>query len=231
MADPFTEEPEARELLGLAADGDGAAVGKLLDRYRARLTRMLRLRLDPRLRGRVGVSDVLQEAYLEAFERLQEYIRRPEVPFYVWLRFIASQRVLIVHRRHIGVKGRAVGREQSLHASAAASSACIAAELIGREVSPTGAAMRAELRQRLVDALESMEPIDREVLALRHFEQLSNVDTARILGLETDASSKRYVRALRRLREILGALNIGQSEPVAKKKSGGKDIGKERRVE
>ena len=222
MVTPFKEEPEASELLALAADGDSAAAGKLLNRYRARLTRMVRLRLDPRLRGRVGVSDVLQEAYLEAFERLEDYLKNPEVPFYVWLRFIAAQRVLTMHRRHIAAEGRAVGREQPLAAVSAASSVAIAAELIGRELSPTGAAVRAELRQRLVEAFEGMEPIDREVLALRHFEQVSNVDAARILGLEPDASSKRYVRALRKLRHVLGPVDFGSSL------SGRRDSGKGR---
>jgi RNA polymerase sigma-70 factor (ECF subfamily) len=222
MATPFTEEPEASQLLELVAGGDTGAAGKLLNRYRARLTRMVRLRLDPRLRGRVGVSDVLQEAYLEAFERLDEYLKRPEVPFYVWLRFIASQRVRMVHRRHIAAEGRAVGREQPLDGVGVASSAAIAAELIGRELSPTGAAVRAELRQRLVDAFEAMEPIDREVLALRHFEQVTNVDAARILGLDPDASSKRYVRALRRLRQVIGPLNFGSSLSPSRRKPSGK---------
>jgi RNA polymerase sigma-70 factor (ECF subfamily) len=214
MSTPFSEEPETLRLLERAANGDSEAAGELLERHRDRLARMVRLRLDPRVRGRIGVSDVLQEAYLEASQRMDEYFHNPEVPFYLWLRFIAAQRVLMVHRRHIGAKGRAVGREQRLDAAVEplASSVSIAAELIGRGTSPTRAAARAELRERLAEALESMEPIDREVLVLRHFEQLSNVNTASILGLNPDAASKRYVRALRRLRAILGELNLGQEQ-------------------
>jgi len=210
MSTPFSEEPETAHLLDLASGGDAAAAGILLDRHRDRLTRMVRLRLDRRVRGRVGVSDVIQEVHLEASQRLDEYLRSPKVPFYVWLRFIAAQRVLILHRRHIRAQGRAVGREEALEgvAGAAATSVSLAAELIGRETSPTRAAARAEMRERLAEALEAMEPIDREVLALRHFEELSNVDAARVLGLESDAASKRYVRALRRLKGILAGLGL-----------------------
>ncbi len=210
MSTPFAEEPETTRLLERVAGGDGAAAGALLDRHRDRLALMVRLRLDRRVRGRVGVSDVIQEVYLEASQRLDEYFRRPDVPFYIWLRFIAAQRVLMLHRRHIRAKGRAIGRERPLYAAtgAAATSVSLAAELVGRGTSPSRAAVREEVRERLAEALESMEPIDREVLALRHFEELSNVDSARVLGIETDAASKRYVRALRRLRAILAGLGL-----------------------
>jgi RNA polymerase sigma-70 factor (ECF subfamily) len=211
MTAPFTEDPDTARLLDQAARGDVAATGELLERHRDRLTRMVRLRLDARVRARLGISDVIQEAWLEASQRIDDYFRNPEVPFYVWLRFITAQRVLTAHRRHIGAQGRAVGREQQLDvAGLSATSVSLAAELIGRDASPSRAANRAELRERVTEALEAMEPIDREVLALRHFEQLGNVDVARVLGIDTDAASKRYVRALRRLRVALGDVDLGQ---------------------
>lgn len=211
MSVRFTEDPETARLLDLAARGDVAATGELLEKHRDRLARMVRLRLDPRLRPRLGISDVLQEAWLEASQRIDEYFRNPDVPFYVWLRFITAQRVLTAHRRHIAAQGRDVGREQPLGgAGLSATSVAIAAELIGRGTTPSGIAAQSELREKLTAALESMEPIDREVLALRHFEQLSNSEVARVLGIDSDAASKRYVRALRRLRETLGDLDLGQ---------------------
>ena len=214
MFTPFHEDPRTALLLQRAASGDREAAGELLELHRERLTRMVRLRLDPRVQGRMGVSDVLQEAYLEAARRLADYLRAPDMPFYLWLRFIAGQRVLMVHRRHLRVKARAAGREVRLEAAAgpAASSICVAAELAGRETSPTLAAARAELRDRLAEALESMEPIDREVLTLRHLEHLSNAEASRVLGIDPDAASKRYVRALRRMREALSGLGI-RSDP------------------
>jgi RNA polymerase sigma-70 factor (ECF subfamily) len=213
MPTPFSEEPETARLLEIAAGGDSSAAGKLLEHHRDRLMRMVRMRMDPRIRGRIGVSDVLQEAYIEAYERIDDYLKRPEVPFYIWLRFIVTQRLLMVHRRHVRAKERAVVREQPLEAAAGpmASSIAIAVELIGRETSPTRAAERAETRQRLAEALESMEPMDREVLVLRHLEQVSNVEVARMLNLDTAAASKRYVRALRKLRDILGEDASGHS--------------------
>ena len=203
---PFREEPETAKLLDDAARGDSSAVGRLLEQHRERLTRMVRLRLDPRARGRVGASDVLQEAFVDALDRIEEYYAHPDVPFYVWLRFLVGQRILRVHRHHMRAKKRAVARELSLEAVTwpQASSLSIAEELIASGDSPSRAAAFAELQQRLVAALESMAPTDREILVLRHVEQLSNVQVAAILNLEISAASKRYVRALRKLRAILG---------------------------
>jgi RNA polymerase sigma-70 factor (ECF subfamily) len=164
------------------------------------------LRLDPRLRGRVDPSDVLQEVYFDAARQLPAYLEAPPLPFFLWLRQLAGTRLAKAHRHHLGTRGRDVRREVALGAGAApeASSAALADGLLGREGRPSEAAMRDELRDRLLGALDRLGPLDREVLALRHFEQLTNGDTAQVLGLSVAAASKRYVRALERLRDVLG---------------------------
>lgn len=195
-----------QRLLAAAGRGNTAEWGDLLDRHRSRLRRMVALRLDNRLQGRVDPSDILQETFLEATQRLPDYLRQPEMPFYLWLRFLAGQRLMIAHRRHLGTRQRDAAREVSIYRGAMpeASSIVLAARLLGRECRPSEIAVRAEVKLRLQDSLNTMEPIDREVLALRHFEQLSNAETARVLDLQEAAASKRYVRALKKLRDILG---------------------------
>jgi len=201
------EASETAGLLRRAAQGDQAAWGALLVRSRGRLRRMVALRLDRRLQGRVDPSDIIQEAYIDASARLAEYARQPDMPFFLWLRFLTGQRLLRVHRQHLGAEMRDVAREVSLYRGAlpAATSAALAAQLLGRDTRPSEAAVRAERSIRLQEALNSMDPLDREVLALRHFEQLSNGEAARVLGLQEPAAAKRYVRALKRLRLILDA--------------------------
>jgi RNA polymerase sigma-70 factor (ECF subfamily) len=196
---------KAADLFRRAGEGDAAALGQLLDGYRKRLRRMVRLRLDPRLQGRLDASDVLQEAYLEATRRLAEYLRDPKMPFFLWLRYLTGQKLLELRRRHLGTQGRDAGREISLYQGAMvpASSSCLAAQLLGKITAPLQAAIRAELKRRLQDALNGMEPLDREVLALRHFEQLDNTETAGVLGITPSGASSRYLRALKRLKQIL----------------------------
>jgi RNA polymerase sigma-70 factor, ECF subfamily len=185
------------------------AWGDFLAGHRDRLRRMVALRLDERLKGRIDPSDVIQEAFLEATERRVEYAREaePMSPF-LWLRFLTLQRLQIAHRRHLGTRARDAGREISIHglASPMASSAAIAAHLLGRETRASEVAIRLERKLRLQETLNTMDVIDREVLVLRHFEQLSNGECARVLGLCDDAATKRYLRALKRLKDILSAL-------------------------
>jgi RNA polymerase sigma-70 factor, ECF subfamily len=186
-----------------------AAWGEFLAGHRDRLRRMVALRLDQRLKGRIDPSDVIQEAFLEATERRVEYAREAEpMPPFLWLRFLTLQRLQIAHRRHLGTRSRDAGREISIHglASPVASSAAIAAQLLGRETRASEVAIRLERKLRLQEALNSMDVIDREVLVLRHFEQLSNGECARVLGLGESAATKRYIRALKRLKDILSAL-------------------------
>jgi RNA polymerase sigma-70 factor (ECF subfamily) len=191
---------------------DGAAHGQSLTRelalHRERLIRMVQLRLDRRLQGRIDASDVIQDAFIEAWARYDDYRRDPTMPLYLWLRFIVGQKLLILHRHHLGVKARDAAREISLHHGALpeATSESLAAQLVGRDTSPSQAAVRAELQAQLQQSLNGMDAIDREVLALRHFEQLSNGETAQVLGISERAASNRYVRALKRLKEIMAAI-------------------------
>jgi RNA polymerase sigma-70 factor (ECF subfamily) len=196
------------DLLRQAARGDGEAVAALFALYRDRLKRMVLLRLDRRLQGKIDASDVLQEAYLDLAQRAREIGNQPDMPFFLWLRLLTGQRLLAIHRRHFGTRMRNVGQEVALHHGAMpqATSASLAAQLLGRFTSPSVAAMRAEMKLRLQEALNSMDPIDREVLVLRHFEELSNAETAEVLGLQKTAASNRYVRALKRLRSILQSM-------------------------
>ncbi|MGO9469863.1 MAG: sigma-70 family RNA polymerase sigma factor [Isosphaeraceae bacterium] len=189
--------------------------GQFLSAHRDRLRRMVALRLDQRLRGRIDPSDVIQEAFLEVVERQSEYERQPDpMPPFLWLRFLTLQRLQLVHRQHLGTRARDAAREVSIHGKPfpAASSAALAARLLGHDTRASEAAIRAERTQRLQGALEGMDAIDREVLVLRHFEQLGNGECARVLGLSESAANKRYIRALRRLKAILAALPGGEKE-------------------
>jgi RNA polymerase sigma-70 factor (ECF subfamily) len=196
------------DLIRRATSGDQEALAQVFALHRDRLRQMVRLRLDRRLQGRLDPSDVLQEAYLDFSRRLPDYARNPAMPFYLWLRFLTGQRLIDLHRQHLGAQMRDVGQEVSLYRGALpqASSASLAAQLLGRLTSASRAAIRAETQIRVQEALNRMDPIDREVLALRHFEMLSNEETATVLGIRKSAASNRYVRALQRLKEILSAL-------------------------
>ena len=174
----------------------------LLSENRGRLHRMVQLRMDRRLQGRVDASDIIQEAYLEATERLDEYERNPNLTPFLWLRFITAQRLLRIHRQHFGVQARDPRREISLFQGAMpeVTSAALAAQLIGRQTSPSQAAVRAETKLKLQEALNSLAEMDREILALRHTEQLTSTEIADVLGISDSAARKRYVRALRKLK-------------------------------
>jgi RNA polymerase sigma-70 factor (ECF subfamily) len=188
--------------------GDQQALAELFAHYRDQLRRMVALRLDQRLNGRVSPSDVLQEAYIDALKRVQHYLDKPEQSFLGWLRLVVGQRLVDVHREHLEAQRRSASQEISLSLGGgpAASSLCLAAHLVGPATSPSQAAIRNEALAQLEAALERMDPLDREVLALRHFEELSNTEVAEVLGIEKAAASKRYVRALGRLKEALEAL-------------------------
>ena len=205
------ETQEPREQRDPAAPADVEELTALFVRHRERLRRMVRLRLDRRLLGRVDPSDVLQEAYLDIAGRAEEYLANPTMPPFLWLRFLTAQRLTILHRRHLGAQARDPDREISLHRGAIpqATSVSLAQQLLGRMTSASQAAIRAELQTRLQVVLNGMDPLDREVLALRHFEELSNAETAQVLGLQKSAASNRYIRALKRLKELLEALPGG----------------------
>jgi len=201
MADEATDSEQCQRL---RADGP-AAVAAVFALHRERLRRMVEMRLDQRVRARVDPSDVLQEAYVDAAARLDGYLARPDLPLFLWLRLVVGERLLKVHRHHLGAQMREAGREVALFRGAlpAASSAAIAAQLLGKHTSPTQAAVRAERLLRLQDALNALEPLDREILSLRHFEELTHGEAARVLNIEAPAAAKRYVRALKRLKDVL----------------------------
>jgi RNA polymerase sigma-70 factor (ECF subfamily) len=197
--------PEIDELIQRASTGDERAASDLLSRFRDRLRKMVQLRLDRRVIGRLDASDVVQEATLEAARRLREYAAAPPMEFYLWLRQLAGQKLIDAHRHHLGADKRDAGQEVSLYRKAMpeATSAALAMQLLGHLTSPTQAAQRAELQLRVQEALNNLDPVDREVLVLRHFEQLSTSETARILGISKSAAGKRFIVALKRLKEEL----------------------------
>jgi RNA polymerase sigma-70 factor, ECF subfamily len=177
---------QSDNLLLRAKAGDAGALADLFARHRERLERMVRLRMDRRLAGRVDPSDVLQETYLDVARRFPEYTAAPPVPFFLWLRSLTGQRLVDLHRRHLGAQMRSAGQEVSLHRGALpqVSSQSLAHQLLGRLTSPTHAALRAEMQVQLQEALNAMEPLDREVVVLRHFEGMNNAEVAEVLGLQ-----------------------------------------------
>ena len=195
------------DLLARARAGDGGARAELFDRCRERLRRMVRLRLDRRLAARVDVSDVLQEMYLEATRRLPQYLAAPQMPFHLWLRWLARERVQVLHRRHLGADRRAVGHEA--RPLPPDSSAQLISGLVGPGPTPSQALAALELAERLRLALQQLDEDERDMLLWRHFEQLSNREIAQLLGVSEAAANKRYIRALQKLRGLL--LNLGVS--------------------
>lgn len=204
---PPSGSPEG-EILSSIAAGDTSKLGILLNQDRDRLRRMVALRLDGRIAGRVDPSDIIQDAQLEATRRLPEYLARPTMPFFLWLRLITGQKILELHRHHLGAQARDARREISLQREPMpeATSAALAANLLGRRTDPPDAAIRAEMKFRLQEALNGLDAIDREVLTLRHFEHLSTSETAVELGISEEAAKKRHIRAIRRLKSVLDSL-------------------------
>jgi RNA polymerase sigma-70 factor (ECF subfamily) len=205
---------EDRELLRRASAGDRGAFGELLERHHDRLARMVALRLDPRLRGRLDPGDVLQEVFGEATRRLPEYLAGRRLPFFLWLRLLAGQTLAGLHRHHLGVHARDARREERRRVGLGpeANSQNLADRFVGDATTPGGAAIRGERRARVTAALDALEPLDREVLALRHFEGLGNVEAGTVLGITPAAATKRYFRALKRLRGVLEGMGAGPSD-------------------
>ena len=182
---------------------DKSELNEVFANHRDRLKRMIDLRMDRRLAGRVDASDIIQESFIEAADRYDEFIDKDEgVSVFVWLRFLTVQKLNQVHRRHMEVKARSVKREVSVQADGfpEASSIYLAAFLADSMTSPSQAVAKKEAQARLLEQLEEMSPADREILALRHFEQLSNAEAAEVIEISQDACYRRYVRALKRIR-------------------------------
>lgn len=189
----------------LTKQGDEQALAELFSQHRSQLQRIVEFRMDPRLAKRVDSSDVLQQAYLDAQTRIAHFASRGSMPFFVWIRHITLQTLVDFHRRHLGSRMRDARREQTVPSggSSNTTSFSLARQLVGSLTSPSQAAVRRETVDRLRDAIDSMDEMDRQVLVLRHFEELTNKQVAQILAIEQAAASNRYVRALKRLQDIL----------------------------
>ena len=202
----------AQSLLDRAKDGDQAAFEALFGRHRARLLQAIALRMDRRVAARVDASDVIQETYLEAFRRSPKYLRKPPMPLYLWLRWIAREKVLAVHRRHLGAEKRAVAHEVPL-LPADSSATFVSAVIADHDPSPSQALAKAELAERLRLALGQLDDEERDLILWRHFEQLSARDMAQLPGISEAAASKRYIRVVERLRTTLVSLRISGPGP------------------
>jgi RNA polymerase sigma-70 factor (ECF subfamily) len=197
-------------LSSLAEAGDPAAWGEILMSHQERLRRMVTFRLDPRLRGRIDPADVVQEAFAAAAEHRSDYFRQITTPLFLWLRGLVANKLRELHRHHLGTRMRDAGREAPSRLSAPdATSVAIVDRLIAGAQGPGTAAAGAEVGVRLHHALDQMDSTDREVLALRHFEQLTNAEAAQSLGIQERAAAKRYVRALKRLKDMLAKMPGG----------------------
>jgi RNA polymerase sigma-70 factor (ECF subfamily) len=202
----WPQADKTQELLASAKDGNEEAIGKLLNRHRQALRRLIQLRLDKKIQRRVDVSDIVQDVLIEANRRLVAYLKDPKMPFHLWLRHMARDRIIDAHRRHRVSAKRSVDREKSLASPSTVdrSTMELAAQLCDPAITPAAAATMQELARRFEAAIDELEDRDREVLMMRHFEHLTNQDVAQSLGLTEPAASMRYLRALRRLRTLLG---------------------------
>jgi RNA polymerase sigma-70 factor, ECF subfamily len=200
------------ELLQDAKGGDQCAVNHLLDRHRESLHRMIGMRLDKKITRRVDVSDVVQDVLVEANRRLQDYLANPVMAFHLWIRQIAKDRIIDAHRRHRVSAKRSIDREQPLVAHAAVDQSTIelAGQLCDPELTPAAAATQHEVALQVQLAVEQLDERDREIILMRHYEQLSNQEIAAALELTEPAASMRYLRALKRLRKRLDSSSDSQ---------------------
>jgi RNA polymerase sigma-70 factor (ECF subfamily) len=197
--------PEQSEIFQALESEREQALAKFFQIVRPRLKRIVNFRLDYRLSGRISESDVIQEAYVRSAKHLDNFLARPDLPFFVWLRMELHQMLQDLHRHHFDTAKRDVRKDQMFpHPDPGCeTSMAIAAHLIGRVSTPSRLVEKAEQIALVQQTLEQLPELDREIIALRHFEELSNVETADYLGIEAAAASKRYLRALRRLKEII----------------------------
>jgi RNA polymerase sigma-70 factor (subfamily 1) len=203
----WPDSSQTQELLERAKAGEAPAVNALLDRHREALRRMIDLRMDRAIQQRVDASDIVQDVLVEANRRLDEYLKNPTMPFHLWLRHMARDRLIDAHRRHRQAARRSLDREQPLVAARYLdqSTLDLAAQLADREMTPAAAATWHELQRRFQAALDTLDEQDQEVVLMRHFEHLGNSEVAQALGLSEAAAGMRYLRAMRRLREKLDA--------------------------
>lgn len=201
----WPEAEKTQDLLQEIKAGDSSAINRLLERHREALRRMVDMRLDPKIRQRVDASDVVQEAMMEANRRMSKFLENPGMPFHLWIRQIATDRLIDQHRRHRVSKKRSVDLEQApvVAANLDHSTIQFGAQIQDRELTPAAAAIRGEMQRRFEEAIEEMDEHDQEIIVMRHFEKLSNQEVADVLGLSEPAASMRYLRAVRRLKQQL----------------------------
>jgi RNA polymerase sigma-70 factor, ECF subfamily len=201
----MANSPGENQLLERVAQGDQNALAELFSRHRDRLWRMVTFRMDPRLHGRIDADDVLQEAWMSAVQRIDHFLVDASRSIFVWFRLITSQTLVDIHRRHLGTQKRNAGHEFSIDRgwSSSSTSTSLSFHLLDQLTTPSEAALKEEMTRKLNEALAEMKDIDREVLALRHFEQLTNREAAQVLGISEQAASDRYLRALSRLKTAM----------------------------
>ncbi len=200
MPDPNPDTPETLDLLVRARAGDGIAFNRLFEHYRPYLARMVQFRMDERLRHRIDPSDVVQETHLEALRRFQSYLDQPDIPFRLWLRQLAAERMSKLRRFHLQTARRAAGRELRMPDD---SYLQLALQLPGTGNTPSQVVSKEELAARVRGAVEKLEPTDREVIVLRVFEGLSHEEVAYLLGIDVPAARKRHSRAIVKLHRLL----------------------------
>lgn len=200
---PIESDAREAELVNRIIRGDRSALGEMFSIYRPRLWRLVSFRLHPRLQGRLDADDVLQEAWIRAVSRIDRFLGDASHSCFIWFRMIVVQTLIDLQRRHLGAEKRSAGRELSIHRQSESASSSLAFHLVGQLTSPSSTMRHAELARQLDGVLHTMDEIDREVLTLRHFEELTNSETARVLNMSEQAASARYIRALRRLKNVL----------------------------
>lgn len=206
----WPDSEQTQQLLSAAGKGEGDAVNSLMNRHREAVRKMVNVRLDKAVAARVDASDVVQDVLLEASQRLDDYIGSPSMPFHLWLRQLAKDRLIDMHRRHRAAQRRSVDREKRMNVSYSdQSSLDLAGQLRDHELTPAAATIRRELETRFLTALQDLGDDDREIILMRHQEHLTNTEVAEALGLSQPAAGMRYLRALRRLRDVLGSDHSG----------------------
>lgn len=204
-------DDQTEEQINQMRAGSTEALAAVFSRYRERLRRIVQFRIDYRLAGRVADSDVLQETFIAAVKRLEHFGKQTEMPAFLWLRLLVGQQLVDLHRQHLQAEMRDVRKEVALPQPGGSphTSMAIAAQLAGKLTAASEVVARAERIEKLEQTLNQMDATDREVIALRHFEELSNIETAKVLGIEAAAASKRYIRAMARLAELLASIKGG----------------------
>ncbi len=200
----WPEHEVTQQLVQAVAEGDELAVNDLMNRHRDALRRLVHFRLDRKIAARVDASDVVQDVLIEASQRLKDYVANPAMPFHLWIRQLAKDRMIDLHRKHHAQK-RSVDKEQPLQGRKFGdqSSLNLAAQLSDQELTPAAATIRKELEERFLDALSQIDEDDRDIIVMRHIEHLGNGEVAEALKLSPAAAGMRYLRAIRKLKAVL----------------------------